>query len=209
MPYPDRLLADGEEVVASLHPHGTVLTWPVVRLLVVVGGASYLAALVPAGRQQGVLRWALLAAVLVVLAATVVRPLLRWRTTHYVLTTHRLLLRRGVLSRQGRDVPLSRVTDVSSRQTPWQRLLRSGTLTVECAGGGPLVLERVPAVGQVQQVLAELIEEDADRVAVEAGGSRPWADPPETDDRTDDWSDDWSDDDRADGGTRALGRYRA
>ncbi len=202
MPYPDRLLADDEEVVASLHPHGTVLAWPVVRLLVVVGGASYLAALVPAGRQQGVLRWALLAAVLVVLAGTVVRPLLRWRTTHYVLTTHRLLLRRGVLSRQGRDVPLSRVTDVSSRQTPWQRLLRSGTLTVECAGGGgPLVLERVPAVGQVQQVLAELIEADADRVAVEAGGSRPWADPPQTDD--------WSDDDRADGGTRTLGRYRA
>jgi hypothetical protein len=64
-------------------------------------------------------------------------------------------------------------------------------------------------VGQVQQVLAELIEADADRVGVGAGGSRPWADPTQTDDPSDDWSDDWSDDDRADGTTRALGRYRA
>lgn len=204
MPHRDRLLADDEEVVAHLHPHGTVLVWPVVRLLVVVGGASYLAALVPAGRQQGVLRWALLAVVLLVLARTVVRPLLRWRTTHYVLTTHRLLVRRGVLSRQGRDVPLSRVTDVSSRQTPWQRLLGSGTLTVEGTGeGGPLVLERVPAVGQVQQVLAELIEEDADRPG------DAWADDEQDDDA---WADDgWADEDAwaEPGATRTLGSHRA
>jgi uncharacterized membrane protein YdbT with pleckstrin-like domain len=208
VPYPDRLLADDEEVVAHLHPHGAALVWPVVRLLVVVGGASYLAALVPAGRQQGVLRWALLAVVLLVLAGTVVRPLLRWRTTHYVLTTSRLLLRSGVLSRVGRDLPLSRVTDVSCRQTPWQRLLGSGTLTVACAGeGGPLVLDRVPAVGWVQQVLVALLEDDAGR-----SGDRAWADGSGDDWSDEEWSDEeWSDEDAgADGGTtRALGRFRA
>ncbi len=203
MPYPDKLLADDEEVVAHLHPHGAALVWPVVRLLAVVGAASYLAALVPVGRQQGLLRAVLLAVVLVVVAVAVVRPLVRWRTTHYVLTTHRLLLRHGVLSRIGRDLPLSRVADVASRQTPWQRLLGSGTLAVESAGdGGALVLDRVPAVGEVQALLAQLVEEDADRV----DGDQPddgWAD--------DEWANGgWADDDGPDdarpGGTRALGR---
>ncbi len=166
MPYPDKLLADDEEVVAHLHPHWTTLFWPVVRFLAVVGAASYLAALVPAGRQQGVLRAALLAVALVVLAVAVLRPVLRWRTTHVVLTTSRVLVREGVLTRRGRDVPLSRITDVSSRQTLWQRLLRSGTLTVETAGeGGPLVLDRLPACDDVGQLLLQLSEEDAGRSA--------------------------------------------
>ncbi|MGY1783125.1 PH domain-containing protein [Geodermatophilus sp. SYSU D01036] len=168
MPYPDRLLADDEEVVVHLHPHWTTLSWPVTGLFAVVGTGSYLAALVPAGRQQGVLRMALLAAVLVALAVLVVRPVLRWRTTHTVVTTHRLLVRSGVLSRRGRDVPLSRVTDVSIHQTLRQRVLRSGTLTVETAGeGGPVVLERLPACADVQQLLVRLVEEDGD--------GDPWA----------------------------------
>jgi len=162
--YPDKLLADDEEVVAHLHPHGTTLFWPVVGLLVVVGATSYLAALVPAGPRQGGLRTALLAVALVVLAVAVLRPVLRWRTTHHVVTTHRLLLREGVLGRRGRDIALSRIADVSFRQTLGQRLVRSGTLTIESAGdGGATVLERVPDCDVVQQLLVALIEEDADR----------------------------------------------
>ena len=174
MAFPDKLLADDEEVVAHLHPHGLTLFWPVVRLLAVVGGASYLAALVPAGRQQGVLRMALLAAVLVVLAVTVVRPVLRWRTTHYVLTTARVLVRTGVLTRRGRDVALSRITDVSSRQTLWQRIVRSGTVTVESAGdGGPLVLARVPDSDGVQALVAQLVEDDAEQAYEQPSYERP------------------------------------
>ena len=166
MPYPDKLLADDEEVVEHLHPHWTTLFWPVVRLFVVVGAGSYLAALVPDGRQQGVLRMALLAVVLGVLAVATVRPVLRWRTTHVVLTTHRVLVREGVLSRRGRDVGLSRITDVSCRQTLRERIVRSGTITVESVGdGGPLVLRRVPRSDAVQALLAQLVQDDAERWA--------------------------------------------
>lgn len=165
MPYPDKLLADDEEVVAHLHPHAQAVLWPVVRLLLVVGAASFGAALVPAGDLQRPARLAIAALALVLVLLSAVGPLLRWRTTHYVLTTHRVLQRSGVLTRRGRDVALAHITDVSSTQTLWDRVIRAGTLSVASAGEGTLVLFRVPASERVQTLLNHMIEEDADRRA--------------------------------------------
>lgn len=171
MPYPDKLLAEDEEVVRHLHPHWLTVFWPVVRLLLIVGAASFGTAVIPAGQQQGILRMLVLAVALVLLLVTVVVPLLRWRTTHYVVTTHRLLFREGILARRGRDIGLSRITDVSYRQTLWERIVRSGTLTIESAGdSGPTVLRRIPDSDGVQQLLNHMIEEDADRRAQESAG---------------------------------------
>ncbi|MFW3172812.1 PH domain-containing protein [Geodermatophilus sp. CPCC 206100] len=178
MPYPDKLLAADEEVVRHLHPHWLTVFWPVVAALLVVGGASFGAALVPGGPEQGVVRLVIAAVALVLLAVFVLAPLLRWRTTHYVITTHRLLFRAGILVRHGRDLGLSRITDVSYRQTLWERLISSGTLTIESAGdGGPTVLRRIPDSDGVQQLLNHMVEEDADRRAMESAGylSDGWA----------------------------------
>ena len=56
MPYPDKVLTDGEEVVASLHPHALSVFWPVVRLLLIIGAASFGMAMIPVGSDQGVYR---------------------------------------------------------------------------------------------------------------------------------------------------------
>jgi uncharacterized membrane protein YdbT with pleckstrin-like domain len=171
MPYPDKLLADDEEVVRHLHPHWLTLFWPVVWFLLVVGGTSFGMAVIPAGRQQGVFRMLLVALALVLLLTVVLVPVLRWRTTHYVITTHRLLFREGILSRRGRDIGLSRITDVSYRQTLWERIINSGTLTIESAGeGGATVLKQIPGSEGVQQLLNVMVEEDADRRAQESAG---------------------------------------
>jgi uncharacterized membrane protein YdbT with pleckstrin-like domain len=173
--YPDKLLAEDEEVVRHLHPHGLTLARPVLVLLLVVGATSFGAALVPAGPSQGTVRAVVAGLALVVLVAAVLRPVLRWRTTHYVVTTHRVLLREGVLARRGRDIALSRIADVSYRQTLGQRLVRSGTLTIESAGdGGATVLERVPDSDGVQQLLVQLMEEDADRRGAPSSGAVVW-----------------------------------
>jgi len=98
-----------------------------------------------------------------------VRPFLVWRCTHYVITTHRVLFRAGVLARRGRGIGLSRITDVSYRQTLWERIVSSGTVTIESAGeGGATVLQRIPDSDGVQQLLNHMIEEDADRRAQES-----------------------------------------
>lgn len=164
MPYPDRVLVDDEEVVRHLHPHWTTIAWPVVTFLLLVGVASFGAALVPAGPQQGLYRLVVAGVALLLALYLVAVPLLRWRTTHYVITTHRLLHRVGVLTRVGRDVLLSRITDVSYEQSLWGRIVDSGTITIVTAGeGGPTVLEAIPDSENVQQLLNHLVEEDADR----------------------------------------------
>ena len=57
MPYPDKLLADDEEVVRHLHPHWLTVFWPVVRLLLIVGRGVLRAGdgpgRPPAGRLSG------------------------------------------------------------------------------------------------------------------------------------------------------------
>src|SRR3954471_9956217 len=171
VPYPDKLLAKDEEVVRHLHPHWLTLFWPVVWFLVVVGGASFGMAVIPVGRQQGVVRLLILAVALVLLLTVVLVPVLRWRTTHYVITTHRLLFREGIMARRGRDIGLSRITDVSYRQSLWGRIINSGTLTIESAGeSGSTVLKQIPDSEGVQQLLNLMIEEDADRRAQEGAG---------------------------------------
>lgn len=171
VPYPDRLLGDDEEVVRHLHPHWLTVFWPVVTFLLLVGAASFGSALVPAGPHQGTGRLVVVGVALLLTLFLVAVPLLRWRTTHYVITTHRLLYRVGVLSRSGRDVGLSRITDVSFRQSLWGRIVDSGTITIETAGeGGPTVLCDIPDSDAVQQLLNQLVEEDAERRALLSAG---------------------------------------
>src|SRR3954447_25358614 len=166
MAYPDKVLGDDEEVVRHLHPHWLTVFWPIVLFLLLVGVASFGAALVPDGDQQGTWRLVVVAVALGLALLLVAVPLLRWRTTHYVITTHRLLYRTGILSRHGRDIGHSRITDVSYRQSLWDRVINSGTLSIDTAGeGGPTVFSAIPDSDEVQQLLNQLVEEDADRRA--------------------------------------------
>jgi uncharacterized membrane protein YdbT with pleckstrin-like domain len=171
VPYPDKLLAEDEEIVRHMHPHWLTVFWPVVWFLLIVGAASFGAAAIPEGDNQDLVRLVVVGVAVLLGLALVVVPLLRWRTTHYVITTHRLLFREGILARHGRDIGLSRITDVSYRQTLWDRIINSGTLTIESAGeSGATVLKAIADSDGVQQLLNHMIEEDADRRARESAG---------------------------------------
>ena len=43
----------------------------------------------------------------------VVIPFLTWISSQYVITNRRIITRSGILARRGRDMPLSKVNDVS------------------------------------------------------------------------------------------------
>jgi uncharacterized membrane protein YdbT with pleckstrin-like domain len=162
---PNRLLADDEEVVMALRPHWKEMVWPVVVLLVVSPVATYLATVIPDGGAQTPGRTAVaVVAVLVVLRLTV-WPFLKWITTAYVVTDRRIITRTGVVARKGRDMPISRVNDVTFEHSGiLERLLGCGTLVVESAGErGQLVLRDVPRVEEVQRDVYRLAEADEER----------------------------------------------
>ena len=123
MAYPRRLLADGEHVDIELHTHWKALIGPVIALLVIFPLGSYAAARIPSGSSQTGARLVILAAGVIALIWLTVLPVLRWLTTVYVLTDHRLILRKGIIARSGRDIPLARINDVSFSHTAFERLL--------------------------------------------------------------------------------------
>lgn len=153
MAYPDDLLVEGERVVMHEHPHWKVVVGPVLALLAVVGLLSFVASTV---RDQEWAPWAWLvlgvAGLVLVVWLTVV-PVVRWRTTHFVVTTRRVLVREGVLTRHGIDIPISRINSVEFRHTVFERLVGCGTLIVESASDEPLEFDDVPHVERVQAIL--------------------------------------------------------
>jgi uncharacterized membrane protein YdbT with pleckstrin-like domain len=82
-----------------------------------------------------------------------VAPLLRWRCTHFVVTDRRLLVREGVLTRTGFEIPMNRITSVHFRQTVFERMLGCGTLSVESASDEPLDFDDIPHVHRVYGLL--------------------------------------------------------
>ena len=160
----DRSLAVGEESVAILHPHWKLLVVPVMSTFLVVAVLLVGEVLIPAGKAAAAERLALAGVAIVLVMWWLFYPVLRWRTTVYELTTRRMRLRDGILTRNGRDIPLSRITDVSFRKGLLDRLLGSGTLVVESAGEhGELALTEIPNVERVSAMLFQLVEDERRR----------------------------------------------
>jgi len=158
--FPRRLLGEDEEVVLDLHPHWKRLAVPAVLVPLVAGVATYAVVAMPSGSFQTAGRWAVVAVALAVLLRFSVWPWLRWLTTRYVLTTHRVVIREGVFGRRGRDIPLTRVNDVSFHHSLLERMLGCGTLTIESAGEhGQVELPEVPRVEEVQREVYRCVEE--------------------------------------------------
>jgi uncharacterized membrane protein YdbT with pleckstrin-like domain len=82
-------------------------------------------------------------------------------TTQYVFTSRRIIVRRGLLTKEGRDMPLSKVNNVSFSVSVLGRIINYGSLVVESAGDdGNLVIDDVPSVENVQRSVYELHESD-------------------------------------------------
>ena len=157
MAYPKKLLADDEKIVYELRPHWRALISPVIVFLLTLGFGTYLLAKF----DNSGLRIMVGIAMLVVLVVWVLRPFVYWYSTQYVFTDHRIIVRTGVVARKGRDMPLSRVNDVSFSHSFLERFLNCGTLQVESAGTqGQLVIRSVPDVEQIQRDIYRLHDED-------------------------------------------------
>jgi uncharacterized membrane protein YdbT with pleckstrin-like domain len=160
MGYPAHLLGKGERVDLALRPHWKSLVVPVLVLLLACGGGGFLAAVTPSGSAQKPIWIAIAAVGVIIILWWTVRPWVRWLNMNYVITNQRLIIREGLIRRDGRDIPLTKINDVSfHHKNLLDRILGCGTLVVESAGmHGQITLDDIPHVEETQRELTQLIE---------------------------------------------------
>lgn len=155
-------LSAGERIVLETREHWKHLLGTALVCLAALIGLVVVLALSPATgflSWLDTLGWVAFAGVLLVFG---VWPATAWWHRTYTLTTERLVTRRGVLRRSGRDIPLSRINDVAFEQGILDRLVGAGTLRVSAASEeGTIVLVDIPHVQQVSLRMNELVRAQA------------------------------------------------
>jgi uncharacterized membrane protein YdbT with pleckstrin-like domain len=128
MPFPEDAVAPHETIVLNLHPHWWFIAKSAIPLVI--------------GMVVGV--WAAVAidvdAIKILVALWVVINLgwflvrfVQWISTHFVLTSDRVMSREGVLAKRGIEIPLERINTVFFEQGIFERMLGLGDLEIESA----------------------------------------------------------------------------
>ena len=165
--FPEKLLFDGEVVSVDLKPHWWHFAQPGGATVLTV--ALWLLALSRVSGDMGtILHWVTGIGALYSTLWLGVRWL-QWRSTHFVVTSDRLVYRSGVFAKQGIAIPLERVNNINFQQTVFEKLIRAGDLLIESGGeDGQQRFSDVRKPDEVQRLIHAQIEENGHRV----GGAR-------------------------------------
>jgi len=170
MGYPEEILAPEEGLLVHSHPH-----WKTIVTAFIVGIIATLVAIaavtfITTATLASPLAWALNFIVVILWLATmfwlVLSPLVRWGTTHFVVTDQRVMFRTGVFKRTGIDIPLLRVNSVRFEHGFIDRLVGTGTLIIESASDDPLSFKDIPHVEKVHSLIYSELHK-----ALEKGGA--------------------------------------
>lgn len=154
MAFPTKLLNEGEHVVVSTRTHPKALIGPVLVLLLLVVGIIVLSRF-----TDSTIIGAIVGAVSVgIVFWWVLRPFVDWLTTTYTFTNRRFIKRSGFIAKEGRTIPLNRISGVDFEIGVIDRIFGCGTLVVSDAStDGSVELSDIPDVEKVQlQVSNEL-----------------------------------------------------
>lgn len=171
MAYPRKLLSEGETIHYELKPHWRALIVPILLLIVVAFLGTWLYFIT----DIAFVRWGVLIVGILIVIIWALVPFLRWFSTEYVFTDRRIIIRQGILTKRGRDMPLSKVNNVTFSVSLLGRILNYGELQVVSAStDGDLLIGDVPNVEEIQRDIYHLYEEDDERRR--GGGSVPSTD---------------------------------
>jgi uncharacterized membrane protein YdbT with pleckstrin-like domain len=170
MAYPTKLLSPDETIKFETKPHWRALIAPAVVLVFTVFGFALLFTwAVSQNDWLTWLRWPILVGAIIILILWAIGPFLRWLTTDYVFTDRRVITRMGIITKRGRDVPRSKINNVSFMVPALGRLLNYGELQIQSAGENEgLTIRDVPNVEEIQRDVYQFIE--ADDVRRRSGG---------------------------------------
>ena len=160
MAFPRKLLNTGERVVVDIHPHWWFFARQAAALVVSIGLLIFFRT------KDWDIPTLIMAALTLVSLLWFVGRYLKWMTTNFAVTSHRVIFREGVIAKKGIEIPLDRVNTIFFNQGIFERLLRTGDLTIESAGErGTQSFSDIRRPSKVQNEIYRLIEEEQDEHA--------------------------------------------
>jgi uncharacterized membrane protein YdbT with pleckstrin-like domain len=167
MGYPQKLLTEGEEIVTEFRPHWRLLAipllWFILGLVLIV--LIFQEWAWPDNTTADVVTGVIIGIAMVYL---VVRPVVKWAFTQYVLTNERLITRSGMIARTGIEIPLENITNVVFNQGILERVLKAGDLLIESAGeSGQSRFQDIPRPDDFQSLLYRVREQRTRELATE------------------------------------------
>src|ERR687891_3018959 len=165
--FPKRLLADHEEMVLDLRPHWIALVGPALVLILVIVAEIVL---FPSFDPPSAVTWLALLLGGVILVALPVRSFLAWATSHFVVTTDRVIHRSGWLAKRSMEMPLERINDVTFTQTVFERVVGAGSLRIQSGSEyGQNHFRDIRNPEDVQKLIYEMSE--ANEARMRGGGT--------------------------------------
>lgn len=157
MPFPRRLLNDHEELVLDLHPHWWFFGPPALGLAAAMVLTFWLTSLVDGWLRTGLTYLGI--GIIIVCFAIVCVELVKWRTTYFVVTSHRVIYRQGVVARTGVEIPLERIANVNFKQTIFERLIAVGDILIQSGGqDGEQTFSDIARPEEVQNIIHSTLQ---------------------------------------------------
>jgi uncharacterized membrane protein YdbT with pleckstrin-like domain len=150
MAFPTRLLIEGEELVMDLRPHWIALIMPAIATIATLAVMLVLYNVF----EEPILDNVVGIAGTLFLLAYPVRRLVAWLTSHFVVTSDRIIHRRGFIAKYSMEVPLEAINDVRFEQGIVDRIIGAGTLVVQSASeAGRQVFDHIRKPEEVQRTI--------------------------------------------------------
>lgn len=165
MPYPQNELHATETLVLDLHPHW----WFFAKSAALLALALVLSIVAVANDWPDFIKYVFGAGLLITLVWFVERYI-RWVSTHFVLTSDRVIYRSGIVAKHGIEIPLERINTIFFHQRIFERMLGLGDLEIESASkDGAQRFEDIRNPSEVQNEIYQQMEANqikaADRIS--------------------------------------------
>lgn len=172
--FPLELLGPDEDVVLDLRPHWIALFKPFAQTVGIVAVATAAFIATPYRWGAGIFLFIAVAAIAAFFAWPA-KSLIFWGTSHFVITTDRVLRRSGLVARKSMEISLERITNIRFTETVVERMIGAGDLHIESAGtAGAVVFEDIRRPERVQRTIFERKEKNAVRSQAKATAASFW-----------------------------------
>ncbi|KAB2855061.1 MAG: PH domain-containing protein [Bauldia sp.] len=126
-------LGPGEEVVFEGHPSWRAILGFYIKGILVVAVVAALVALIGGGSDVALVTVIAVAGAVLVVVIGFVRRV----ATRYTITTRRLNIKHGIVSRDVQETKIERVQDVNYSQSVFQRIMQIGDVDFDTAADNP------------------------------------------------------------------------